>query len=65
MFSCSIWYSAPTFWMGGDLESRCVGRVCGADVADVHVCMRLGSVSIRTRLPNAIDLQQLRLTQAG
>jgi len=21
--------------MGGGLESRCVGRVCGADVADV------------------------------
>ena len=28
MLSCSIWFSAPSFWMGGDLESRCVGRVC-------------------------------------
>jgi hypothetical protein len=27
MLSCSIWFSAPSFWMGGGLESRCVGRV--------------------------------------
>ena len=33
MLSCSIWFSAPSFWMGGGLESRCVGRVCGADSA--------------------------------
>jgi len=24
--------SAPSFWMGGGLENRCVGRVYGADV---------------------------------
>ena len=36
MLSCSIWFSAPSFWMGGGLESRCVGRVYGADVADLH-----------------------------
>jgi len=35
MLSCSIWLSAPSFWMDGGLESRCVGRVCGADGA-VH-----------------------------
>jgi hypothetical protein len=29
--SCSIWYSALSFWMSGGLESRCVGRVYGAD----------------------------------
>ena len=29
---CSIWFSAP----GGGLESRCVGRVCGADGAVHH-----------------------------
>ena len=34
MLSCSIWSSAPSFWMGGGLESRCVGRVYGADGAD-------------------------------
>ena len=33
MLSCSIWFSAPSFWMGGGLESRCVGSVCGADGA--------------------------------
>jgi len=33
MLSCSIWFSAPSFWMGGVLESRCVGRVYGADGA--------------------------------
>ena len=26
MLSCSIWFSAPSFWMGGGLESSCVGR---------------------------------------
>jgi len=31
MLSCSIWFSAPNFWMVGGLESRCVGRVYGAD----------------------------------
>ena len=30
MLSCSIRFSAPSFWMGGDLESNCVGRVNGA-----------------------------------
>ena len=33
MLSCSIWFSAPSFWMGGGLESRCVGRVYGVDGA--------------------------------
>jgi len=33
MLSCRIWFSAPSFWLGGGLESRCVGRVYGADVA--------------------------------
>jgi len=33
MLSYSIWFSAPNVWMGGGLESRCVGRVYGADGA--------------------------------
>jgi len=33
MLSCSIWFSAPSFWMVGGLESCCVGRVYGADGA--------------------------------
>jgi len=36
MLSCSIWFSAPSFWMGGGLESRCVGRVYGVDGARHH-----------------------------
>jgi len=32
MMSCTIWFYAPSLWMGGGgLESRCVGRVYGAD----------------------------------
>jgi hypothetical protein len=33
MLSCSVWFSALSFWMGGGLESRSVGRVYGADGA--------------------------------
>ena len=36
MLSCSIWFSVPSFWMGGGLESRCIGRVYGADGARHH-----------------------------
>jgi len=31
MLSCNIWFSVPSFWMGGGLESRCVGHAYGAD----------------------------------
>ena len=37
MLSCSIWFSALSFWMGGGPESRCVGRVYGADGVDFRV----------------------------
>jgi len=36
MLSCSIWFSAPSFWKGGDLESRCVGHVYGAAQHHLH-----------------------------
>jgi len=39
MLSFSIWFSAPSFWMGGGLERRCVGRVYGADGA-MRVALR-------------------------
>jgi len=39
MLSCSVWFSVPSLWMGGGLESRCVGRVYGADGA-VHRTIR-------------------------
>jgi len=37
MLSCSVWFSAPSFWMGGGLECRSVGRVYGADGAVHHL----------------------------
>ena len=40
MLSYIIWFSAPSFWMGGGLESHCVGRVYGADGA-VHGTIRM------------------------
>ena len=47
MLSCSIRFSAPSFWMGGGPESRCVGRICGADVAvRQHPFMRIRPVGI-------------------
>jgi len=39
VLSCSIWFSAPSFWMGDGLESRCVRHVYGADGA-VHCTIR-------------------------
>jgi len=36
MLSCGTRFSAPIFWMGGGLESRCVGRVYGADGSRHH-----------------------------
>ena len=39
MLSCSIWFSAPSFWMSSGLERRCVGRVYGVDGA-VHGTIR-------------------------
>jgi len=33
MLSCGIRFYAPSFLMGGGLESRCVGRVYSADGA--------------------------------
>ena len=33
MLSCSIWFSEPSFWMGGGLESCCIDRVYGVDDA--------------------------------
>jgi len=46
MLSCSIWFSAPSFWMRGGLESHCVGRVYGADGAVLG-----SSVAIPTEVP--------------
>ena len=49
MLSCSIWFSAPSLWMGGGLESRYVGRVYGADgaVARHHLMLLMMGVCVR------------------
>jgi hypothetical protein len=47
MLSCSTWFSAQSLWMGGGLESRCVGSVCGADVAVQHPRMYPKHVELR------------------
>jgi len=39
MLSCSIWFTESSILMGGGLESRCVGRVYGANGA-VHGTIR-------------------------
>ena len=52
MLSCSIWFSAPSFWKSGGLESRCVGRVYGADSA-VHGTIRKNT---SIKFPSCIKL---------
>jgi len=48
MLSCSVWFSAPSFWKGGGLESRCVSRVYGADgrMCPKHVELRILAYSM-------------------
>jgi len=36
MLSYSIWFSVPSFWIGGGHENRCISRVYGADGAVHH-----------------------------
>jgi len=63
MLSCSIWFSAPSFWMGGGLESRCVGRVYGADGARhhphrtqaVHILKRRSGYCILSKADDQLD----------
>jgi len=59
MLSCSIWFSAPSFWMGGGLESRCVGRVYGGDGAMSYQVLNSeyckSEKLSRTRLHNPLE----------
>jgi len=51
MLSCSIWFSAPSFWMGGGFESRCVVRVYGADGAvrrTIHTVHMTHAAALKT-----------------
>jgi len=59
MLSCSIWFSAPSLWMGGGLESRCVGRVYDADGAARHHLPSLSSTCFGYIRPSsgALDVE--------
>ena len=52
MLSCSIWFCAPSFWMGGGLESHCVGRVCGADGAVWHSVQKTTCCNLTSNAPD-------------
>jgi len=60
MLSCGIWFSAPSFWMGGGLESRCVGHVYGTDGA-VHGTIR----TVQRYLYQRLQLQFYVLLMMG
>jgi len=67
MLSYSTWISAPSFWMGGGLESRCVVRVYGADGAVTHGTIRTvhtTDTAARCRKPYAAT-QHLMLLMMG
>jgi len=55
MLSCCIWFSVPSFWMGGGLESRCVRRVYGADGAVRHNPYQLQKTICCNSTSNAPD----------
>ena len=61
MLSCSILFSAPSFWMGGGLESRCVGRVYGADGA-VHGTIRTTLIIMLTKPEAKLELAKLEVS---
>ena len=48
MLSCSVWFSVPSFWMGGGLESRCVDRVYGADHGNIHTVHMTYAAALKT-----------------
>jgi len=54
-----MWFSAPSFWMVGGLESRCVGRVCGADVAVRHTATSALHTRPTQRLSRPQTIQKL------
>jgi len=48
MLSCSIWFTVPSFWMGGGLESRCVGRVYGATHGTIRTVHTTYAAALKT-----------------
>ena len=64
MLSCSVWFSAPSFWMGGGLESPCVGCVCGAHTTYVAALKTTTRPKTRCRKSYAAT-QRLMLLMMG
>ena len=56
MLSCSIWFPAPSFWMGGGLESHCIGHVYGVDHA-MHGTVRTVHTTHSAALRTTTNLQ--------
>jgi len=62
MLSCSTWFSAPSSWIGGGLESRCIGRVCSADGAlQSHGTIRTTPTQRLSRPPPIQENRMLQL----
>jgi hypothetical protein len=59
MLSCSIRFSALSFWMGGDLESRCVGRVYSVDVAVRRMATSTPYTQLTQQLSRPPPIQKL------
>jgi len=65
MLSCSIWFSAPSFWMGGGLESCCVGRAKNTSIK-LPCCINLAFhfISIETFFLAVYDMFWKELSKA-
>ena len=68
MLSCSIWFSAPSLWMNGGPESRCVGRVYGADGAvhgTIQTVSYFGILSFMGSILNYFNVFMWRYKSSG
>jgi len=48
ILSCSVWFSAPSFWMDVGLESRCVGRVSGDSHGTIRTVHTTYAAALKT-----------------
>jgi len=64
MLSCSIRFSAPSFWMGGGLDSRCACRVCTVHTNHAVTLKTTTHLQTRCRKPYAAT-QHLMLLIMG
>ena len=50
MMSCSIWFSAPSFWMGGGLESRSLIRSALQNIMVTDCALNNNKIKERVKL---------------